>query len=353
MKKTAYSILLVFAMLANASAFETDQYNLPPEPLVDIGEEVNGYVVDGLRKAIANLNGDIERSQTCLAGNGSKEFKCRPKGTELKKLEFARSEPGLAEAVYGQLGKGSLFITVTGKWFKTHKFAAEPSRYKTTFAESIFILMPIDYATISPTVKMYGVEFGTDKIEHFFQQGYKYYDIYNDSISEGRTADDAIKKAVRWGKRTERTYFGMLVSGVYSNADLVSNYVGMKFYQGLTRPVKIGDKTRPPIVRFSDGRWILNDETTLNRDLMRPFITDHFNEAFNPSGYSFILYPTVKRVVENKCPDWKKTYPQMTRNSVAKYLIDLETWYGEDYGFSTRGHNVSIAKCFDEVASLT
>ena len=348
MRSAFFSLVLIVSLAANSLAFETDQYHLPPEPLVDIGDEVTVYVADGIQKAIAEVNAEIERHSSCLDGTASKETKCRSNKTATKKLAFARSDEGIADAVYKQLGEGSLFITVTGKWFKTHKFAAEPSSYKPSYGKSIFLLLPINYATISPTVKLYGAEFGTDKIEHFFQQGHKYYEIYNDEIAEGKLPEDAAKKAVKWGQKTERTYFGMLVSGVYSNGDLYANYAGMKFYEGLTKPLKIGDTTRPATALLKDGKWILNEETNLDRDLIRPFMTDHMNEALNPSGYSFILTPTVKRVVKSVCPDWQKAFPAMTHESAEKHTTELETWSGEDYGFTNKRHMFPIAKCFDE-----
>src|SRR5436190_7679438 len=113
-----------------------------------------------------------------------------------------------------------------------HKISQEPARYKTSYFNSIYTAEPIDYATMSPTVRIYGTEFGTDKIEHFLQQGYDYYKIYQNEIAAGRTSEAGESKAVKWGRMTEQTYFGLLVAGVYSNADLVANYAGMKFYLG-------------------------------------------------------------------------------------------------------------------------
>ena len=39
--------------------FETDQYNLPPVPLADIGDEVSEYVALNLRAAVDKVNSDI------------------------------------------------------------------------------------------------------------------------------------------------------------------------------------------------------------------------------------------------------------------------------------------------------
>ena len=72
------------------------------------------------------------------------------------------------------------------------------------------------------------------------------------------------------------------MAGVYSNADLESNYVGFRFYQGLTREIKVGSTTRLPLLVLSDGHWIFNPRVKLRETLLKPFISDHLNEALNP-----------------------------------------------------------------------
>jgi len=353
MKFSAFaSLVLGIVLLANATggfSFETDQYNLPPEPLFDIGDEVTDYVLENLMIAVNKLNADIAHSKKCvdIVAAGAK---CGSVRSESDKLTYLRSNDAVANAVYNTLGSGNLFITTTGKWFRKHKFSHEPSHYKTGYTESIFIVMPIDYLSLSPTVKLYGVEFGTDKVEHFFQQGYKYYTTYNEAIAKGQTPQEAAKKAVQWGQRTERTYFGLLVSGVYSNGDLYANYAGMRFYQGLTQPVRIGSSTRPAILVLKDGSWKINDEATLRKTLIKPFISDHLNEAYNPSSYSFILFPSVRRIVRKQsCPQWKQRYPRLTAAEINARSAALTLWNGEDYGYTKKDRMVTIGEtCFEQ-----
>ena len=325
-------------------AFETDQYNLPPEPLADIGDEVSQYVEGRIQLAIADVNARIALHKLCIERVEGQSSGCGPVKSESEKLAELRSSDAIAKAVFKQLGDGSIFMSGTGKWFGSHKFAHEPSRYKTSYGDSIFITRPFNYMTISPTVRMFGSEFGFDKIDHFFQQGYKYYAIYYDAIAAGKTPDEATKSAVEWGKHTERTYFGSLVSGVYSNADLFANYAGMKFYQNLTNEVQLGGRTLAPIVVIDNGTWSISPRA----DLLRPFIADQLNEALNPSGYSFFLVSIVKKVVRKKaCPEWRKLYPTATANEFQQRSADLEKWNGDDYGFTPKSRSVPIAVCFE------
>src|ERR1700730_425940 len=51
-------ILCGLLVLSQTSAygFETDQYNLPPRPLADIGDEVTEHVEQKMRQAIEQIN---------------------------------------------------------------------------------------------------------------------------------------------------------------------------------------------------------------------------------------------------------------------------------------------------------
>lgn len=327
------------------AAFETDQYNLPPVPLADIGDEVSEHVEAGLYSAVAKINSDITKSLNCLE---TKVRGCRSADEERKKLANLRSNDAVAEAFFKLIGDGSVFTTKFGNWMRSHKFCGQPDRYKTSYGESIFILNPTDYLTISPTVRLFGAEFGIDKLEHFFQQGYKYYTIEKESIKKGKTADEAARKAIRWGQLTERTYYGLLASGVYSNADLYANYAGMRFYQGFTKPLQIKGKTRPATLTLVDGKWNIVT-ANLRKTLLPPFMTDHMNEALNPSAFRLTLVRSVRRAVKKHgCPKWRQAYPNLTPTTIAQRSKALELWNGEDYGFTKKDRIVTIAEtCFD------
>ena len=342
-----FSLLVSFVLLLNAVslAFETDQFNLPPVPLADIGDEVSEHVEEALRFAVAKVNADIAKSLGCLE---KKSKDCGTPGEERAKLGRLRLNDAVAEVFFRLMGDGNLFTTKLGHWMKSHKFRSQPSSYKTKYSESIYILNPANYLTISPTVRLYGTEFGTDKLDHFFQQGYKYYTIQKEAMVAGLTSDEAAKKAVKWGQKTERTYFGLLVSGVYSNADLSANYAGMKFYQGLTVPIRIGEREKAAPVVLAGGTWKV-DEQNLHENLLKPFIADHMNEALNPSSYRPTLVGSVRRAVKKyACSEWKSAYPDLTAASITDRSKSLELWNGEDYGYTKKSRMVTIADtCFD------
>ncbi len=335
-------------------AFETDQYNLPPQPLADIGDEVSDYVAENLRKATEKINAEITARQSCLENNSakSKKIKCESLDKERTKLAFLRSDAAVAREVYDLLGSGFIPFTKSATWMESHRFAEQPARYKTDFSKSIFLVAPTNYLTISSTVNLYGAQFGTDKIAHFFQQGYSYYKIYNRSLTEGLTPEKAAEKAVRWGRMTERTFYGTLISGVYSNADLCANYVGMKFYLGLTRPFKIGNETRPAILRVKDGIWTFEKTAYLRKFLIKPLLANHLNEALNPSIFSNLLglRAYVRRTVRRQsCAQWRSQYPNLSQANLSETSHALKLWNGEDYGFTDSRHFITISNtCFNK-----
>lgn len=316
------AILLVQPILA----FETDQYNLPPQPLADIGDEVSEYTLENLREVMNELNAEIAK-----------------KGNSEKRLAFLRSDEAIAKKVFNELGAGIIPFTKAQNWLNSHKFKAQPARFKARYGDSIYRFMPPNYLTISATVNLYGASFGTDKIAHFFQQGFTYYKKYKNGLNRGLSEIEARKKAVRWGEFSEKTYFGTFASGVYANGDLVANYAGMKFYENLTHEIKIGEITKPPVFVLKNGFWTINET-----EILKPFITNHFNEALNPSKFSFFLRSTVRGTLRKKaCKTWLERFPNLTKQDYENISQSLKLWHGEDYGFSESDNFITIANtCF-------
>ncbi len=165
------------------------------------------------------------------------------------------------------------------------------------------------------------------------------------------TEKEAAKKAVKWGQKTEMTYFGYWVSGVYSNADLYSNYAGLKFYLGLTRDISVGNKVRKATVSLHDGIWMVNERTGFRENLLKPFISNHLNEAYNPNKFFNVLKfrKVIRKIVREKsCKQWFDRYPNMTKAEMEAATKTLELWNGEDYGFTPSDKFITIANtCFD------
>ena len=344
---------LSFTLLISSSAafaFETDQFNLPPEPLADIGAEVHDYVKENVEKAFKKINREINARQNCLDNKTAKN--CESATKNRQRLNYLRSENAVARAVYNRLGAGVVPFTVSGSWMESHRFKAQPARYKTSLKESIYATFPSNYLTISETVNLYGEQFGTDKIAHIFQQGYTYLRIYQRALAKSLSKEAATEKANDWGRMSERTFYGNLVSGVYSNADLAANYAGLKFYQNLTGAIKIGGQIKLPLVVLENGFWKFNENVELSENLLKPFVTAHLNEALNPSIYTklFGLRTSVRaRLVKRACGEWRTLHPNRSKTDYVEISLRLQTWHGEDYGFTANKSFITIGNaCFGD-----
>ena len=352
LRKIPIVVLCVVLFWQSIAAFETDQYNLPPQPLGDIGGELSQYVEQNIKKAVDQIDAEILRQQSCLENLAAEPGAAKCDSTEKARarLAYLRSEEAIARAVYKKLGDGIFPFSRSASWVESHHFKVQPALYKTDYRSSIYFVVPTSYITISPTVKAYEAQFGTDKIAHFFQQGYTYYKISERAAAKGLTPEESARKAIKWGQKTEHTYYGTLVSGVYSNADLAANYAGMRFYQGLTGEIKLNDETRPAVLLLENGVWIFNPNYDSSEFLIKPFFTDHFNEALNPSIISnlFGLRSYIKRTVKRQsCKQWLAHNPAPTQSGLNQITQKLTLWNGEDYGFTESSHFITIAgTCF-------
>jgi hypothetical protein len=171
---------------------------------------------------------------------------------------------------------------------------------------------------------------GTDKIDHFFQQGHEYYARIARREAAGIATAEAIPAAVARGVKQEHKWFGTLASGVYSNADLAANYAGMKFYLNLRRPVLIGDRVWPPLFFRAAEGWRLRPGVDPDR-LLEPFLSDHLDESLNPSRFRFSR-ATIRSHVRARCAQWTHFYADRLGLVAASGQSFATTWFGEDYG---------------------
>ncbi len=106
---------------------------------------------------------------------------------------------------------------------------------------------------------------------------------------------------------------------------------------------------RPSILRLEDGAWTFNKNGGALREiLIKPFVSNHLNEALNPSIFIPALRAYVRRVVrQQSCGEWRRRFPDRTRADFDVISERLKLWNGEDYGFRTSEKFVTIANtCF-------
>ncbi len=275
-------------------AMETDQFTTPRASLPDIGPSLSHKVVEI--------------------------------------IENDRSGNDPERILYQWVGR-NIFRSRMGAWVKSIRLES-PVRYRPSVFCSIYrtAFSPVLLAFFfdSSTVNLHGYYVGTDKIDHFFQQGHQYFEIVLKKEREGADADQAIAAAVAHGVKQEHTYLGTMVSGIYSNGDLAANYAGMKFYMNLRHSVQIGGRLLPPLFEASTEGWRLRPGINPDR-LLEPFVSNHLDESLNPSRYRFSRGSIASRI-RARCDQWMKFYADRLDLVAPSGQSFATKWFGEDYG---------------------
>jgi ankyrin repeat protein len=213
------------------------------------------------------------------------------------------------------------------------------------------------------TVSAGGVEFGTDKIIHFINVGRIYHSKYEARLKRGLPEEEAIKSAIASTSRNPLTsedgVLGMMTTGIVSNGDLAADYAGLQFYRNLTKPIRIGSRTLPPMLVRNGDLWQV--QVKPDSGFFTAFITPHWNEALNPNKFARYTSGRLRTLVRERCPDALDWYRDehgipRVRKQFQAIEQDLATYYGADYGHQSGARSpVTLASvCFaDDTGTAT
>ena len=281
-RSTSARIVAAVLCLApiGGGAYETDQFTERLEPLEDSTEALDARVNQSIVDAIADWRGPRNERRVVDAifhDIGGHHWVDRIERWAMQSDEVDRTWPGRRDSIYSG-----------------HPFWA--TRVAALFG-------------VGPTIKLNGVHIGSDKLGHFLSQGRKFWRRYQ------RYHDEA--KAAERSAYTERALFGQMTTGSYSNADLVANYEGYRFYRSLFEDGIVPGK--PAILAWAGDRW----------ELRRPFtfadhVNDYWDEALNVNHFDALLYPHMKQRLLGFCDDY--------RLSPSDYTIVGEASLAERYG---------------------
>jgi hypothetical protein len=155
-------------------------------------------------------------------------------------------------------------------------------------------LLPFgSFVPLDPTVRVGDILFGTDKLGHFFTNGYRYFERFEKARAAGESEDQAERDAIATGVDEENTMLGVAVSGIFSYADLETNWRGFEFFRDLCE----GD--HPALTVDTSGKWHLN----------RSFHIEHWadpcwDEGFEPSWFASQSAKDVQRAIASSCTKW-------------------------------------------------
>jgi hypothetical protein len=138
---------------------------------------------------------------------------------------------------------------------------------------------------------------------------------------------------------SEKNMYGTFGTGVYSNGDMAANHMGFKFYLNLTEQVVLKGQAREPLVVRCGVFWRLNHHVRPQSGWFGAFVSDHWNEALNPSLYDPTMRPRIRRVLRSRADRIVRFYTQKDGRPNDPAYFDrlsheLATYDGEAYGHS-------------------
>ena len=281
---TARAAALACALLAGtgaAAGYETDQYSNRLQPIADARPALDAEVARALAEIAAAWRGPEDR------------------------WRFARR-------VYWRLG-GLYWVDHIERWAEK---SPAVERLPQVRHRSVFAAAPV-YASrvnwffgVGATFRLAGSLVGSDKLGHFFSQGIKYYGSHLLGRDE--------RRVLGRGRFNERWLFGQLTTSVYSNADLVANYEGYRFYRSLFEADIVPGKGA--IVAFRAGR----------AEILRPFTwADHVNDYWDEAAYPSHLSPGLERYLLRTRPALCPEYERDPAAFLPRRAAELDARYGE------------------------
>jgi hypothetical protein len=323
-------------------AHETDQYSVPEgRELVDLGDLWNRLLHEAVRKSVEETNAEIDAVHDLPFA-------------EVRSLRLAalQSPDYVAGRIRRQFPLGLLMIDDFERTLRKEekKLAGEGKLllYRAAGESTYEGLLPLPDPRIlgrleplrASTMRVHGCCFGADKLGHFIGWGHLYYLRYRLSRGVGASEQKSLFDSTQIGNANpigEIFLHGLLPTGVYSNADLAANYVGLKFYLNLSEPVRLKGELCPPMLQRDGQYWKLASHVRPDGRFFSMFVSDHYDEALNPCLYDWTLRDSVRKNVGEKRDSLVKWYAggepeKATRAWFDRRWAELQTYYGEDYG---------------------
>ncbi len=167
--------------------------------------------------------------------------------------------------------------------------AEDLDRRRVRFKESIyrdlgvFDALSVHLKDLSAVIRLDDQLVGVDKLGHFFVEGWEYFE-------RAFLDEEGIDAALAWGERSERTYFGLYTTGIYSHADLTLNFEGMRFWLRVlgqqSDPLENGRRFNRPYVICARRFWSREHYWKLKRRFrVQHYLSVAWDEAQNCCSY--------------------------------------------------------------------
>ncbi len=249
--KVAIFVLMSLICFSSNSA-EVDQFTKRYEPLPDVTVLINNKANVFLKEAVVTANSTINGCDEIQFYELLKNYFSNHKNGKLVQYilydqSLPRRRLKVGESIYAD------FSVFDG--YLLGKKSADESE-----------------VALGPLIKYGPRTVGSDKFEHLFGRGFVYFKNY---YFKKRSMD----KVLSSGEMGEKTIYGgnILATGVYSYADLVANFNGMRFWNDIF-------SKRPDVLNNQNGPYVkcVNDRFVKVKDIdFRVYFDDGVDEAIN------------------------------------------------------------------------
>lgn len=248
---------LLLAFVPPAHAYETDQLTGRTIPLQDAMPQANAWANELIAAAVARTNAQTHCKQdevTTRRVLGRRIADATARGQYVPERQLAGFGYGVFSAL---LETGAV---------DRHSFLDRSDIYGALKPGEAVVLYSVGTCS---TIRMGNVLMGTDKLDHFWELGFQY--------ANASRWGEKPWRAVRWGTFTEKLFYGLLTSDVFSYADLRANEAGYHFYTELLTPkstLQVGaDGCVTQVRPFDFAEWIDEDyDEVLNQSVYNRFV---------------------------------------------------------------------------------
>lgn len=307
MNKTTGIIQIILWLLFSLqiNAVEVDQLtnrDKYEENALDFTDVLNEYTNNLIKEAVEHYN--TEHSGTRKTQREIHNFIA----FEIFKLTAGKDSdrygspiPSKVDMFYalGKSGKGPI-----QEWIESRSNES----YWIYLSENIYTDIYPEFLNKNYIIKVGGEFIGPDKIDHFFDQGYSYWEKSDYGNNDNR--------ALEFGVDTENRWYGFQAGGVFSFADLRANWGGYQFYKYLFN----GEKSH--LLVSCEG------VVSIRRDFdWSEHIDWQFDELKNPSIYTDKNMEKITNYILDNRERYTEIYEYLIERDFFNWTGKRETFY--------------------------
>lgn len=265
-------VLAALGLAAPLKALETDQFYAWNKPIEDSAVYLNAWVKLTIQSALDS--GSVHKKNDCEA--------------VVKTIQ-----KDLQHSIYQPI---ELWIISSNLIDRIPKGAEADRHYRSNYLLSdTFLFDHARWLQPSPTLQVNEIRFGSDKLAHFFSEGWWYYKHWK-KRKDKHTPEEIDLSLFEKCVKLEHGIQGMKTTGVFSPADLEANYQGFVFCQKMCH----GEE---PLIYQHEGRWQFSDRFDIS-----DYISPKWDESWNPNIYSKRRWKGISSTIATYCPqldsDW-------------------------------------------------